>query len=93
MKVGRVPILEDFLQEHYRHLAELLLGGFTSVVTHFVRAASSSSSVRTPVISCLKLGRNSVLYFNCKSISVHNNVKILAKFLIMSLEEALGLVT
>lgn len=34
-----------------------------------------------------------MLYFNCRCISVYNNVKILAKCLIMSLEEALDLVT
>lgn len=34
-----------------------------------------------------------MLSFNCKSISVHNNVNILPNFLIMSLEKALGLTT
>lgn len=76
----------------WRHLSELLLsGGLTSVVTHFLRAALSSDTVRSAVISYLKLERNAMLYFNCRSTWVHNNVKILAKCLIMSLGEALGL--
>lgn len=92
MKVGRVPSLEDFLPEFWRHLTELLLaGGLMSVVTHFLRAALSSDIVRSPIISYLKLERNAMMYFKCRSISVHNNVKILAKCLIMSLEEVLAL--
>lgn len=55
------------------------------MMTHFLRVAVSSDTVRSPVISYLKVERNAVLYFNCRSISVHNNVKILAKCLIMSL--------
>lgn len=94
MEVGRVPSLEDLLLDFCRHLTELLLsGGFTSVVTHFLRAALFSDTVRSPIISYLKLERNAMLYFNCRSISVHNNVKILAKCLIIRLEEALDLVT
>lgn len=46
-----------------------------SVVTHFLRAALSSDIVRSPIISYLKLERNAMMYFNCRSISVHNNVK------------------
>lgn len=92
--MGRVPSLEDFLLEFWRHLTELLLlGGLMSVLTHFLRTALSSDTVRSPVISYLKLERNAMLYFNCRCISVYNNVKILAKCLIMSLEEVLDLVT
>lgn len=47
----------------------------------------------SPVTNCLTLERNATLSFNCKSISVHNNVNILPNFLIMSLEKALGLTT
>lgn len=63
------------------------------VATHFLRVALSADTVRSPVMSCLKLKRSAMLYFNCRSISVHNNVKVLSKCLIMSLVEALDLVT
>lgn len=62
------------------------------MVTHFLRAALSSDTVRSPIISYLRLERNAMLYFSCRSISAHNDVKILAKCLMMSLEEALDLV-
>lgn len=85
MKVGGVPSLEDFLLDFWRHLTELLLsGGLKSVVAHFLRAALSSDTVRSPIISYLKLERNAMLYFNYRSISVHYNVKILTKCLVMS---------
>lgn len=75
MKVGRVSSLKDFLQEFWRDLTELLLkGGFLSVVTHFSRATLSSESARNPIVTYVKLEMSAVLYFNCTSISVHNNV-------------------
>lgn len=71
MKVGRVPSLEDFLQEFWRDLVELLLqGGFLSVVAHFSRATLSSESARNSIVTCIKLEMSAVLYFNCRSISV-----------------------
>lgn len=63
------------------------------MVTHFSRATLSSESASSPIVTCVKLEMSAVLDFNCRSISVHNNVtrKILAKFLVMSLEEVLPL--
>lgn len=62
-------------------------------MTHFLRAALSSASLRSPLVGSLELEVNDTLYFNSRSVSVHGNVKILAKCLIMSLEEALDLDT
>lgn len=45
------------------------------MVTHFSRATLSSESARSPIVTYVKLEMSAVLYFNCRSISVHNNVK------------------
>lgn len=62
-------------------------------MTHFLRAALSSASLRSPLVGSLELEVNDTLYFSSRSVSAHGNVKILAKCLIMSLEEALDLDT
>jgi len=94
MKVGRVPSLEGFLLELWRHLADLRwLGGLTSVVAHFSRAALSSAWWEVLLSVIWNWKERPCCISIVDLLLVHNNVKIVAKCLTVSLEEALDLVT